>query len=160
MYVMKVPRVDKEALAKCDVCDRDDIDEINYILANGMNAAGEPIELKALIASYELDGGQLHWHRSNCIAHLFDEYGQRRLSTVLRTRGMKTSDGVQAVMATAARALEEAVEGGKYRAVTDLMGQMNESMKLHGQLTGDLVDRKSTRLNSSHIQKSRMPSSA
>ena len=41
-----------------------------------------------------------------------------------------------------------------------LQKQLNAAIALHGEAYYYMLDRKSTRLNSSHIQKSRMPSSA
>ena len=38
--------------------------------------------------------------------------------------------------------------------------ELSGTFRLDGQVKGNIIDRKSTRLNSSHIQKSRMPSSA
>ena len=53
----------------------------------------------------------------------------------------------------------EALFEGKRRRVGNLSSIFGQSMN-HGQIPGYKIDRKSTRLNSSHIQKSRMPSSA
>ena len=55
--------------------------------------------------------------------------------------------------------------GAKFEIVKFEIGRTNEQfshlvMKVHAPSAGVLGDRKSTRLNSSHIQKSRMPSSA
>ena len=61
-------------------------------------------------------------------------------------------------------AANEAVKAGRWNAAIDGMNTFEMANKVVGILgfgnIGQKVDRKSTRLNSSHIQKSRMPSSA
>ena len=57
--------------------------------------------------------------------------------------------------------LEEISKGELLKTVTDFDGKdsMDISVPLTGK-AGSIVDRKSTRLNSSHLEQSRMPSSA
>ena len=91
-------------------------------------------------------------------AYLAIEAIARRIITLRDERVLLDAD-LAALYGVTTKALNQAVKRNSARFPEDFAFQLNtrEATNLRSQI---VTDRKSTRLNSSHIQKSRMPSSA